>query len=120
MRVYRVMDLEGKGPYALHDDGRENFPFHDNADTVRPSPVIDLKRDDLDLWDSRNVFGFASVKQLCTWFDAQRRAWLKAHGFSVAVMEAPDASVIHGGHQVAFPAPDVELVKVCDLDELTP
>lgn len=109
MRVYRVQDANGEGPYqsltwaswafleGVDPDGDRDkrWPTHGALDEV---------------YDTGEVrFGFKSPEQLASWFNERERTALEMAGFRVAVYDAP--RVWPGRKQVAF---DIEGAKLIE------
>lgn len=97
MKVYRMEDRYGNGPWGARTAGRRDFrgntlptPMDDNIANLPESP-------------GRNIrCGVKSPADLRLWFDREDRAVLKHAGAKIAVYEAPDDAVWIGGHQVVF------------------
>jgi hypothetical protein len=99
VRVYRVEDASGAGPYRNKSEASQRFvrafPGNDDA---HPTPEHDgLGRP---AWPAR--FGFADLAALGHWFNGEARAFLERRGYTVRAYDAPGAVPL--AHQVVFPA----------------
>jgi hypothetical protein len=98
LKIYRVEHHEdGQGPYCKHG---YDFWHRQDARHRHPVPFDDF---DLDPPSYALKFGFSSPKQLTAWFTPAELRLLRRHGFIVCVYDVPDADVIVGRSQVAFP-----------------
>lgn len=81
MRLWRVEDKQGRGPYQWNSALR--YPFSDGP-PGQPYGAIEFGDNSANGWR----YAFPTMQSLLDWFDAERRAWLKAHGFVIRVYEA--------------------------------
>lgn len=105
MRVWRVEDRHGIGPYQSE---KINLP---GVSTARhPAPPRDFSPKELKKLDrmfplgpdSPGVaFGFSSLDQLREWFWGYLHD-LNRHGFHIVEFEVPEKYLASGYHQVAF------------------
>ena len=130
MRIYRVEDLEGDGPYG--DDGSwcttpKMFERHHRSSRT-PSPDRDGTRLPLSMEVRlegdilrRTVtshFGFRTLKQLRSWFTPAARRNLSKCGYVLSVYEAPDEYVHLGNHQLVFWPGGSKKIYDLDLSEV--
>ena len=131
MRLYRVEDLEGGGPYG-EDFGSwcstsKLFERHQWSPKT-PSPGDDGGHLPLFMHvrhghgaPDRTVetrFGFHTLKQLRSWFTPTARCNLSKCGYFLSVYEAPDEYVHLGNHQLVFWLEGSEKVDELDLSEV--
>lgn len=113
MRVYRVQDQDGAGPYTKditwailnNSEISTDWPTHGSL------PWDDESQD-------RLRFGFSSTYDLTRWFNPSQRRALAEQGFKATVWDAPDDAVIPGRKQVAFYADRAQLVEELPLTEV--
>lgn len=102
MRVYRVEDKKGRGPYC--GSGFINYypperHAHLQDIDVRPTP----RNDGID-FNSDDYCGFSSMRKLRSWFYKKDIEWLCGEGkFRIMVYEVPRDLVKRGKKQVCFP-----------------
>ena len=97
MKVWRIENKEGDGPYSMMRDNENlDFLFRHNNNLDRWPPPTD---DDIDEIRPEEVFGFASQESLYLWFgdDLER---LEENGFYITCYESN--YVRHGFKQVVF------------------
>jgi len=102
-KVYRVEDKQGRGPYI---DGFWMSEPHE-ASTGRPTPGADGLTATIDEWKVRyggtNVlFGFASLQDLCCWFDREELKRLFGNGYRITVYQTDTVKVSESGKQLIF------------------
>jgi hypothetical protein len=98
MKVYRIEDADGRGPYSLKGIGEAHAKGTHCPDR-NPSP----KRSDVISFDSeKDVFGFRSMRQFRTWFLTEDRKHLAGKGYLLSVYSVPRKFVLHGRKQLAF------------------
>lgn len=121
MKIYRVENSYGEGPYQMlhvaallrnHDDGAV-------ATSNTPTPWQDPVLGDIfgNLLNTHS-FGFGSVAQLKAWFTKRSRNVLARHGLCVGVYDAPDADTIVSPYQAVFPMDKSRRVETLDLATL--
>lgn len=103
MRVYRLEDLNGSGPYqdGYKSQAQIELSSDHNTDlTNHPSGVLDFEWDDL---HSAVRFACASLDGLIAWFGRHIDPLLD-EGFDIVVYEVPPSKVKFGrsGRQVVF------------------
>jgi hypothetical protein len=106
MRVYRIENKNGRGPY----NGRGDLPYTvlDGCPAHQPDP-----RDDGfgSRWNKPDYyFGFASLDQLFDWF-GDILEHLDRYGFSLTVWEVDESFVELGGRQLAFNKSEATLIE---------
>jgi hypothetical protein len=122
MKIYRVEDVNGDGPY----NGRNSISFMQlmmagYADSMEAwndhAPRYELPIwASLDREDSRKfLFGFSSLDKLKIWFDARMRALYAGRGFLIAIYEVANPDVVEcSTAQCVFPE-DAKRVGALDL-----
>lgn len=100
MKVYRVQNKEGRGPYSIRgwEDSNHNDEQH-------PTPLHDFPlwpyRHRQDIEAPPNIkFGFSSLEQLRKWFSDRELTKLKKYGFDIVEIEAE--VLYQSDKQVAF------------------
>lgn len=102
MKIYRVEDAEGNGPYGWGNRGyMEKFPDNDDGHPTDAEDGIGYRRGN-SFEDSGWRFGFSSLEQAGQWFDAPRRRALADAGYSLRAFEVEPDRVLSGTRQVAF------------------
>lgn len=97
MKVYRVEDYHGGGPYRGKGHKKLREMSYKHNDERHPVPSLDGIRDRP---SSMHVCGFANLKQYRRWFDAVDRRELQEKKFRLRIYESDD--VIRGDNQVMF------------------
>lgn len=125
MRIYRVENTAGEGPYANRSPWESDVP-HD-LEHGRPHPAAEMGRDWTDNWNAwigietrfereygegAMRFGFDSTAALERWFREEERAALRAHGYAMVVFECDDALVTRLPSQCVFPRPKATSVRI--------
>lgn len=114
MKVYRVEDDEGGGPYSGKHHRKVEIAYPKDAQVYWPVPcedgLSDVPRD--------YVYGFASMKQVRAWFGSKGRRALAKLGFGLTVFDVDAKSVRRGYHQVAFHKDEAQPIKRLDLATL--
>lgn len=115
MRVWRLEDDEGRGPYQSLGErfGRDTVhEFLGRGDKQHPTPDRDAsfmaasedyftKLGYVDT--SRFFFGFANLKQLHAWFNPEQRKILKErYQIRLNRYSVPATEALIGDHQIAF------------------
>jgi hypothetical protein len=106
MRVYRIENDNGLGPY----NGRGSLPYSVLGGSChrQPAPI-----DDGFDWCWRKPdyhFGFATLDQLFDWF-GDILEHLDRYGFSLTVWEVDESHINHGRRQLAFSKPAATLIE---------
>lgn len=103
MKVYRIANREGRGPYTGQMAWEQWATENHNCGPVHPAPQWDLQN-----WSevparTRNkcVFGFRTLKQLRKWFNATERKRLSRMGYVIVRVEVA-ALVAESALQCAF------------------
>ena len=97
MKVYRIENKEGFGPY-------EGFVLLDHdiwskwSKLIRPIP----EDDNIGRVSEKHYYGFANLTDLCCWFTIKDRKKIKKIEFFITVYSIPDNFVKIGNKQVAF------------------
>ena len=130
MRIYRVEDLEGEGPYGDDDSWCSTpkmFERHHRSSRT-PSPDRDGMYLPLSMevrleggiprWTVTSHFGFRTLKQLRSWFTPAARRSLSECGYVISVYEAPDEYVYLGNRQLVFWLGGSKKVDERDLSEV--
>lgn len=110
MKVYRVEDDMGNGPYSLR---KQNFAGYstppgylayecDQAANLPYAEHPDPCRERLSLTPAR-ICGFKSLRQLDAWWKAPAREYLANHWFMLAIYNVPAYEVDIGVAQCTFP-----------------
>lgn len=101
MKIYRIENLSGKGPYS-----KASVVWREYSSKPRPVPEDDgeeLKK----LYESadfiKHICGFKSLKQLFYWFSPRELGKLKKMGYYIVEFEVERGEVKFGKHQVMFP-----------------
>lgn len=135
MRVYRIENAEGHGPWCWSDsdqacgaDRYDRTKADDKPSCYEgPCGYSDCKTyGDKDSWDNSNDWGDAEVHgcvnltQLEQWFQCPNgREVMEAHGHHGVVYEVPREYVRFGAWQVIFKLGKAERVGSFDLKTLT-
>ncbi len=103
MKVFRIENSNGTGPYRHSEIGSELCRINSGT-TNHPGPSSDKDSEGKPLcnflWQDRSyIFGFASLEQLLAWF-LDELELLRSHGFVVSVYES--SQVVEGRFQVIF------------------
>jgi len=103
--VYRVENLQGKGPYRIPEEAL--WADHNIIHTRWPDPAKSIP-----IWrylesheQFEYVFGFLHLRDLHIWFLMPELTRLAKLGFHIAQYEVPPNHILHGRHQVAFIKP---------------
>lgn len=117
MRVYRVEDAEGGGPYnGENSPPLINFYWAAVRDGTVEHERVDPETDIHGFKHSQKYrFAFSSLDQLAYWFSPGPQRLFSDYGYSVGVYEVPDDKVFVGNRQVAYPHADAKLVKRISL-----
>lgn len=109
MRVYRIEDANGRGPYygrrrftSLHG----MFRSHGADYRTHPTPFTDLGRDPKD----EEFCAFNSLSDLFDWF-GEWTSLLAEKRFKIATYEIDEALVEEGFYQVLVPLAQGELIE---------
>jgi hypothetical protein len=121
MRIYRLQTENGVGPHhGQHTYGNRKtlnqlkYDYsHEMPDESerRQHPDADFGTDLCKAFSYKNtliykgspyIFGFATIKDIYTWFCPAEIGWWEANGMYVYMYEVPDEHVIKGTRQVAF------------------
>ena len=117
MRVYRVEDLSGWGPYrSLATPSYVSDILYEQYSMGRashPTPINDGIPDRADPQHYR--FGFASMRSLLQWFPIQAREALHRAHFTIGVYEVVYTDVFVGVHQVCFRASTASKQGMCPI-----
>lgn len=126
MKVYRVEDSAGRGPYAysgvafpeLHADGfqplgEQPCPWNDGIkdDAFDPGKCMQ------DHGDPR-VCAFSSLEQLAAWFGLVDIERMADEGLQVSVIKVDSADVKFGASQCTIPRNAVRVGRIESTDEL--
>ena len=105
--VYRVQRDDGSGPYRGCE--LDYAAIHDNSDVAafHPAPW----EDGIEPSES-DYFAFASLDDLCAWFNERERAFLAQRGFAVAVYRVATHLVRRGQCQCVFCKSQATLERV--------
>ncbi len=107
MRVYRVENNEGNGPYDPDTKlGYRICRSHGHLRELRPT----LPESGLFLPGKHQFCGCESLKQLKSWFKGWWKQLRKA-GFSISVYEVPEEFVDIGSEQLLFIKSKAILIK---------
>lgn len=123
MRVYRIQDDDGFGPYCPYDRG---VPVSQRR--VRIAKYLDLKhvgplyRHDVELSDKESeahcyFFGFRTLDALKEWFRGDLQL-LYENGFKCYVYDVKKRYTRRGKHQLAFNIRQSRVEKILSLDDL--
>ncbi len=121
MRIYRLQAEIDVGPHRGQyiDKNREvlnqlKYDYsHEMPDETerRQNPDADFGTDLCKAFSYKNtliykgspyIFGFATIKDIYTWFCPAEIGWQEANGIYIYMYEVPDEHVIKGTRQVAF------------------
>lgn len=115
MKVFRIENSDGTGPYRHSEIGIELCRIHGGT-PKHPRPLDDTDPEGKHLinflWQDRSyIFGFSSLEQLLAWF-LDELELLAEHGFVVSVYES--SQVVEGKFQVIFikESSPVETIKL--------
>lgn len=125
MRIYRIEDENGDGPYNggreitetlfwahVRDDGNAA-----DVDETHPQPSLDIAGFTERL-KGRYRFAFDSMEQLLKWFGPNARRVLKRYPFTVAEYSVPEPAVIKGIYQVAYDPERAEPIARTPVGEI--
>lgn len=108
MKVWRVENFQGSGPYQGTSMGSwaDSSEKHNN-NAICPEPRSDAGL--ADAWMNMDyserdayLFGFSSLEQLQAWFSETELAKLKSMGYYVTCFEIPEPYIIVGSLQLIF------------------
>ena len=101
MRVYRIENGDGKGPYTGWGHGKgHNLAIVHTDDTIHPGPWVSFHRGVKD----GEKFAFASMQLLFRWFGGYLPLML-CDGFQIKVIDLPDGTSWEtDGKQVIYDA----------------
>ena len=115
MKVFRIENSDGTGPYRHSEIGIELCRIHSGI-PKHPGPFDDRDSNGKHLinflWQDRSyIFGFSSLEQLLAWF-LDELELLAQHEFVVSVYES--SQVVCGNFQVIFikESSPVETIKL--------
>lgn len=113
MKIFRVEDIDGKGPYTTGC-----VPYFMDSDTDHPGPLYDSQQlkeawTNLHHSDRRvHYFAFVSLPQLQDWFSLITVDWVQ--DFAINVYDVPDEYVHIGNKQLIYKATESELIySIC-------
>lgn len=109
MKVFRVEDPNGKGPYSSSMTNEILYNKLSSKNESRPSP----KRDGIEIRPGIDVCGFDSIEKLKQWFHGCRSDLRKA-GFYVAIYEVDAKEIKFGRRQVIFPK-STNRLEICSI-----
>lgn len=113
MRIYRIEDKNGLGPYAGGAMSRAEYGYEPKR---HPSPVDDGINYSHDIYA-----GFPSLTKCYYWFvDTWIRQYLRQHGYKIGVYECPGHYVQHGQRQVAFVKAMAMKVEEMEIEDVHP
>ena len=130
MKVYRVEDSEGEGPYGDDDSWCPTPKMLERHHRSPKTPSPERDGGYLPFWlgvppgmyipykTVNSHFGFRTLKQLRSWFTPTARRNLSKCGYVLSVYEAPDEYVHLGNHQLVFWLEGSEKVDELDLSEV--
>ena len=120
MRIYRIENTEGKGPYngsltleakevlfTLCDRGGHHSPMYYGAKGQR-----------INLWEEHNHMqcGFTSLGKLLDWFwSTEVLQRLRDNGYFVAIYDCPRWAVLVQSDQVAFDKQKAKFLEMINL-----
>lgn len=114
MRVYRVENCSGCGPYR-YPGTREMSNAHNNNPQKYPVFYMDI---DIDIIQATYYHcGFISIDQLLEWFDGFFTL-LSNRGFRVTVWEVEEQYVRIGKKQLCFKREKSSMVEVVEFIDL--
>lgn len=96
MRIYRVENVRGEGPYCANANLSKMWDEHNNSKS-HPCPLAD-SMSPVAPWE---IFGFDSIEKLQDWFHGFEED-LNVAGFAVNVYEVEEWRLNRGRKQVAF------------------
>lgn len=107
MKVWRVQNLHGQGPYIGFN---ESWTTKEHIPPNNPDPSEDQFLSYFWRNLSHNVrkfylCGFDSIESLNNWFSKQELTNLETMGFFVTVLDIPDELVVNGDKQIIFQKP---------------
>lgn len=103
MKIYRIEDLDGNGPYFSHLSSDRLYKKLSSRNESRPSPL----REGLTIKPGIDFCGFYSIEKLKQWFRGCLSE-LRKSGFYLAVYEVDAKEIKFGIEQVVFPKPQEE------------
>ena len=111
MRVYRVENWSGRGPY--NGKGCYKAGYDTACSDRHPMPYSD----GIPYWDDTDRFGFKTKKALQKWFNKKMRRDLAKHKYRISIFEVPKENVVLGRKQLVFKRRRAKRVKKLDLIE---
>lgn len=115
MRVYRVENCDGRGPYTSGRDLREMTVSHNSNLAAYPVFYRDIN---IDYSEARKCHcGFISINQLLQWFDGFYTL-LSNNGFKVTIWEVEEEFVKIGKKQLCFRKEQSVLVEIREFIDL--
>lgn len=108
MRVYRIENKEGLGPYSARAYRSKEYPkwLEPYRDHTEKTPQI-CYPEAMKLTQS-HVFGFVNRRQIREWFPRKIRNLLKREGLRCTIYEVPHHNVVIANRQVIFIKPGVK------------
>jgi hypothetical protein len=118
MKVYRIENEEGQGPFRTNACKDHHYE--------PPGPATDNVFGDVlgyfKLFKTGEVFhynyGFQTKYHLNKWFPQKDLKWLEKKGYSLFEYDIPHWKVHFGGHQCAFKKKDAIKFNRIDIDKL--
>lgn len=114
MKVYRVQNKQGEGPYFNKDAAFDSWWIHrwassNHADSIHPEPcdepVLLEKMNQIPGFQFSNfVCAFSSLEQLNLWFNNTELVKLSSLGYSIHEQEADESKILFGEKQILIPA----------------
>jgi hypothetical protein len=112
MRIFRLQNEDNLG-FLMHKSQYKynNRPWDLDYGPIlkRPCPTLDTGTElqaavynKTITFNSKYIFGCATVKDLYTWFTPVDIGWYEANGFHVYLYEVPREHVLLGSNQLAF------------------
>ena len=109
MKVYRIEDERGRGPYQIdmerwtnsnHTDSKHPNPYCESKNFYNKFRLLDKKYPE----PGKVIFGFNSINKLKRWFNEEELENLEAIGFNMVTY---DADIYVNSHfQTVFVRPD--------------
>lgn len=97
MKIYRIENVEGDGPYSAKHEYKYELQDAHQSDQLRPGIRTDIPDFNKDV----HFYGFQKYGHLISWFDG----WLdklKDQGFKLVKYKVPRKHVIKGTNQLVF------------------
>lgn len=120
MKVYRIENTEGKGPYngSLTCKNKEVLHTLSNHDGHYSPMYYNAKGQRIDLWSEHchMCCGFTSLGKLLDWFwSTDVLEMLRNNGYFVAIYDCPRWAVLVQSDQVAFDKKEAKLLETINL-----